>query len=275
MQKARYTGMINKGLSGNVWRDCPIAEIQQDPSAGFFLFDDFRNFGPTTAVAANVGRYAGLGGAFKSWEDTGGSIGPVAAESTGVIRLATSTTDNDSMALVTNNDISGLFTFNTPANSGNKFWLEARLRLNQIVTGNFCFGMIQVGTAADNGQFTDAGAFADKSFAGFCIKEAASATLDATHRLTGSAETTFSAGVKTIVATTYYKLGLRFDPATGLEYYVDNVKKLNSSSVGYISPSSALFPAATSMLPVFAIKNSSAVLNQLDIDWVAVAGERP
>ena len=82
-------------LSPRLWTNVRGQALTGDGfENGFFIVEDFRSFGLSTAVAANVGRYGGAT-QYKSYEDTGDAIAQVATNFQGEVTFTTAATDNN------------------------------------------------------------------------------------------------------------------------------------------------------------------------------------
>lgn len=256
-----------RGPSQIIWGDCPWVEIVNDPSLGRTFADDFTSF--TGTVASNVGKY----GQWYSFEDTGGAVSQIATDVNGVVSLVTDTTDNDDIILTTGGNTGGLAIFNTAANSGTKLWFEARVKPAAITKGNWFVGLAEEGLAVTDGIFADAGTLVDKDMVGFAVLEADSAALAVKYNTaSGGGITTPSTPSKTLVAGQWYKLGIKYDPETGLTYYiVDETAGTETSNATAIAASATNFPDGEELAIYLGLKNSSGATNTLSCDWVRFA----
>lgn len=229
---------------------------------GTFRFIDFDNWGDQADTATFMDGW-------KMHIDTGNSIVQRTTVPSGVLRLTTTTTDNNSNDLQYGGGVGNVAITSASAVA---VAFDARIMLTQITnTYNLVCGLIGAGAAADNGFITDAGALADANFVGFNILEAAGATLKFTFKASG--QTAATATVGTLAAATWYHIGFIFDPAEPnpahrLIFYLDNTE------IGYVSDATiagATFPSAVVIGPGMCIKNQTNVGKSWDIDCMAWA----
>ncbi len=257
-----YSGDPGRGPSTEVFKG--MSDV--DPSQVTSVFEDFKGFNNTYALASNLGRYASDAGGYISYEDTGGSIlGSVSADYQGAIVMLTDTSDNDENDIALGDNTGGAFTLKTGMRA---FGYECRMRFSQIVTQNFFCGLCEPGRAIADGLISDAGGLGTKSILGWSVLEGAAATMKGTHGLNGQTAVQESLAVKTIVASTWYKFGVRYEPGAPdglvLKYYVDGV------FISGIATEGTSFPASASgvvLTPFFCQKNASTVANVFTIDW--------
>jgi hypothetical protein len=235
------------------------------PFGVVFIGDDFRSFNDSYAVASNVGRYASEAGGYRSYEDTGGSIVPVAADKNGTIKLTTAATDNNEVWIQPGNATNVLCDINktTPALT----IFEARVKTSAITTTtNFFVGLSEEGLAAAD-TVTDAGALASKDFLGFWALEADSSALKFGYRIAGQAAQTIVAAA-TLAADTWIKLGFVYDPneppSQRITAYVNNVPL--STYITKTLLEASLFPNNQGMNMLFGVKNNNANVN-VSMDW--------
>lgn len=258
-------------LSPAIWSR---VSIPADPRGGFTFFDNFHSF--AGAVSTNVGTYNGAAGAYRSYEDTGGSIAQLATNRNGVVRLTTDGTDNDEVWIQPGGATTVLGAVGSSFANGNTLPLlfETRFKISQITSGNLFLGLSEEGLAAAD-TITDAGALASKDFLGFAMLEDAAATLKFIFRKAGGAAVTV-ATVKTLVEDTWYKVGFAFDPnglaANKITIYLDGV------DIGtYVTSTQlalATFPLDEELNILAGVKNSAAAALALDLDWVGFHQDR-
>jgi hypothetical protein len=264
-------GSTRRSLSPRLWARVNGQNLGPDNvSDGYFVGDDFRTFGDTYAVASNVGRYAGEAGAYRSYEDTGGSIVPVAsqAEKNGAMKLATGATDNNEVWIQPGNatNVLGEINKTTPALT----IFESRIKISAVTTtvNMFC-GLSEEGLAAAD-TITDAGALASKDFIGFWVLEADSSSLKFGYRIAGSAVQTIATYGTALAADTYVKVGFVYDPneppSNRLQGFVNNVPL--STSITKTLIDAALFPSNQGNNMLFGLKNNNAAVTA-SMDWWA------
>jgi hypothetical protein len=269
----KYTGRnSDKGLSPALWGRIPLSKMV-DPNSGKFVFDDFLTFGGT--VATNVGTYASGGGAYLSYEDTGGSIAQLATSVLGEVKLTTDTTDNDEVWMQPGGAASVLGAISNTAGNDCLLIFEARVKLSQITSGNAFVGLSEEALAAAD-TITDADALADKDLIGFAQLAADLDAFQFVYRKAGQSVVQVEDVAHTIVADTYVKLGFVYDPlapaAKRITIYV------NGTDIGvYVTATNiaaATFPNAEELNALFGVKNGAAAAKALTVDWWAFFQEK-
>jgi hypothetical protein len=260
-----------------LWADCPIEEIKSQ-GIGYLIQDDFQSFGGT--VATNVGTYDG---GYKSFETTNTSLKTLTGAATdvgGIIRLLTTANDGEEVSFANGYDLGGPFRLlkhdpsaGTPT-IGKKLWYETRVRFAQIVTQDAILALTEEGLAVNDGWASDADAQADKDMVGFRILAATSSAVDAIHQKAGgSGATVVKAAAQTIVANTWYKFGMTYDPSAStngtLTWYVNGTEVGNITNLG-----ATKFPNGDKLNSLIGIKNSTAAISSLDVDWLWIAQMR-
>lgn len=269
----KYTGRnSDKGLSPALWGRIPLSKMV-DPNSGKFVFDDFLTFGGT--VATNVGTYASGGGAYLSYEDTGGSIAQLATSVLGEVKLTTDTTDNDEVWMQPGGAASVLGAISNTAGNDCLLIFEARVKLSHITSGNAFVGLSEEALAAAD-TITDADALADKDLIGFAQLAADLDAFQFVYRKAGQSVVQVEDVAHTIVADTYVKLGFVYDPlapaAKRITIYV------NGTDIGvYVTATNiaaATFPNAEELNALFGVKNGAAAAKALTVDWWAFFQEK-
>lgn len=267
--RAGYSGDTGRGPSSLIFKG--MNNI--DKSQFLDIYEDFRSFNNTYALASNLGRYASDAGGYISYEDTGGSIlGSVTADYTGAIVMTTDTTDNDENSLALGDNTGGAITAKTTMK---KLAYECRMRFSQILTQNFFLGLCEPGRAVADGLISDAGALLTKSILGWSVLEGAAGTMKATHGLNGQTAVQESTITKTLAANTWYKFGFLYEPASQYDgyvckWFVDGVQ------IGGITTEGSSFPASSSgvvLTPFFSQKNATTTANVFTIDWYRVCAQ--
>lgn len=264
--KHQGAGNSERGLSGALWSRIPSHAV--DPRSCKFLYEEFDGFGGL--VATNVGGYASPLGWYKSYEDTGGAIAPLATSVTGVLEIATDATDNDEIWLQYGSGTSVLGKISDTAGDTFPLIFECRLNVDQIASGNVFVGLGEEGLAAAD-TITDAGALASKDLIGFQSLEATPTVFDFVYRKAGQAAQVVKTGAHTAVADTFVKLGFIFDPkaptAKRITAFVNGVEV--TTYVTGTNIAAATFPDAEELSPLFGVKNSTTVAKKLRLDWWA------
>ena len=268
------------GMSPALWADCPRDEMAYDNNVGYFFSDDFLGFeDPTTAKA--YGKYLKL--------DTGDSTLGGSPEVGGAVKLLV-TTDNEDCGIKLGDATSAPFVIpaNSVTGSGKKLWFEARIKKSVITNaygGFFCGLADETALAAD--FLADAGAdFGDNDILGFWGDETDDTLGSHVHVVTQKTSAAFDTIIDTaatLVADTYVKLGMKYDPtakaAQRIKFYVDGVEQ--STYVGEASGDATVyiqdttnFPGGEEMAPMLYLSAASGNDLSLYMDWWAVAQER-
>lgn len=263
-----------RGLSPRLWTAVDGQALSPDGLSNmYFLGDDFTGFALSTAVGTNVGRYASSGSGYLSYEDTGGSITQLATEIGGVARITTDGTDNDEVWLQPGMATSVFGKVSDTAGDDKLLIFEARFRVGQVTdTYNTFIGLSEEGLAAAD-TVTDAGALASKDLLGFWVLEGDGDSLKFGYRKAGQAVQTVGTFGTALAASTWYKVGLVYDPreipAKRIKFFVNNVEQ--TSYVTATNIAAATFPDAEELQPLFGIKNGSAAASNVDLDWFLAA----
>ena len=202
----------NTGPSPAIWADCPTADIIAYPGRGMHFFDDFENFSQHI-TDQDTQKYA-------SYIDTGVTakqLGGVAAVNH-VIEIAGNDADNDEFVLATHGPLAEV---SDTAGNERKLWFEARFYTPDDLAANK-WGMF-IGLGYDFGGAAplsktlcltdDDSALGACSFLGFHCDQAAPTARDCVYKADGQTAQVNIAGVKTLVASTWYRVGFVFDPS--------------------------------------------------------------
>lgn len=265
-------GDSDAGFSGNLWgrmEDCTTSVFGK---RHVVVSDDFHNFGLTTAVTSNVGRYASAGGVYKSYEDTGGAISQLATHTGGVISIGTDNTDNDEVWLQAAGSTGVFGAISDTAGSSKLTIFETRFRLPQVTsTYNLFIGLAEEGLAAAD-TITDAGALASKDFFGFHVAESDGDALNFVYRLAGQNAVTKISGVQALAADTWYKAGAIFDPSAPaskrIKVYVGNTEQSTYVTATNIATATGdAFPDGEEMSFLVGVKNQTTTASTVLVDW--------
>jgi len=254
-------------LSGGVWADCPWEEIlQRKIGYGYFLdFLSIEDDGTITSVATRI--YDGVN--CQVWGDAAGTVLPVADELGGVIALF-STNDNQQVSIQVGS--AGIASFGPPfqiTQNAGKMWFECRLKTNTITTSEQGFF---VGLAADITQsailpLTATAAIGDINCVGFHKPEANTTAFDTSYKADGVTAVEVNSDVGTLVADTYVKLGMRFDGASTLRFYIDGVEQASTKTIPDATGTD--FPADVQMTPIISCIAGTNNDQQLEVDWIS------
>jgi hypothetical protein len=224
MQKIQYKGGVNAAdtsasPSKAIWGDCPVLDMTLDPSVGIHYYDDFMEFPilatPTITTEAGLG-YRGL----KAFGSSGGTLTmPTADDQAGGIVL-TESDDNEGISIAQIQ-----LPFNI-INTGPKFWFEARIKTNTIANTKhgFFLGLMGSQTLSATVPIAAAGTLADNNFVGFHRLEGDGDYVDTVYKADGVTQVTVDTDAQVLVADTFIKLGMVFEPRTQLlTFYADGV----------------------------------------------------
>ena len=262
MADERILAKCAEGRDGNrilspaegFWSDCPCVEV--DPSVSAYQFwDDFT--------------YSSVGIVTSKWyksADTGtAALVSAATLALGGIMLLDTTAVKDKWVCLRSVDAdiaSGAFKITK--DSGKKLWYAARVYITPTLADSAIYLGLGDGTteqpaatATGAEQFTD-GLY----FRTLCASPTA---LDIGYCNAGGGAESKQSGVKTLVAATWYTLGLKFDGVNSVQAYVDG------TVVGVpILADATDFPTAVGLTPYLHILNGStaATARKLYIDWV-------
>ena len=247
------------GLSRSLW--AKFDEMQRDKFS-FWMQDFYRM--PTFASATDQDGYV-------TYQDAGCTIGNVASNNCGVLRILCDATGSDEEAAITWGDSAQAGAIISTAGSEKAMWFEARVRLSSVAAISAMVGMGEENLPA-NSLLADAGTGYDADFVGFRILEADPDGWDAVHMTNSGSETVVANAAQVAVAATWYKLGFRYyknsDSNWKCEYFVDGVSK------GEANATDSGFPDGEYLAPIFALKQHAAAEKQMDLDWYAIGIER-
>jgi hypothetical protein len=276
MERPIVEGMEGIGLSPNLWRSMPTELLLNGPDvgAGWGFFDHFLRFGNTSLYDGHIILATG----------SGTTVAQIDSEATapGIVQLTLDGDGaNDEAVFQTGNGLDvGPFIM-----SSYDFVFEARVRFNAYAIvaskASYFIGMATggaAGAAITDLLFTDSGGalYGTNSFVGFQKLYAESTALDGMYQASGQtkvdgAVNTDLNAIKTLVAATWVKLGLRYQASPRkLTWFVDGDP---ICSIGKTALDAAAFPDAVYLQPTIGCKDVAGSSNNitLDIDWWAAA----
>lgn len=290
----------SRGPSYNIWADCPVANLLEDPSIGMYYFDDFINSG---AMGASTAAVKGNFGNWLCYGDIGATIVDGALEG-GVIVMG-SDGDNEGVTLSSSSGAFRLVTTSTLA-LNQKLWFEARVNRSSIAAtkGDFFVGLAdsQLSTALPAANTiisaTDNTLSTTPNVLGFMSKGNAPTEWGAVYQL-AAGTAVYPTGLTTLMntvtgavlsaGTQYVKLGMKFDPnaqvktivtaSTGqtlgalkkalITFYVNGIPApafLTSDNLG-----GAAFPTGFMSLCMAVCNQTGASPPTMGIDWIRCA----
>ena len=159
-----------------------------------------------------------------------------------------------------------------------KFWFEGRIKLGDIVTlaNSFYLGLSD-GVLAAGVPLSTAGVMADQNGVGFVQPEGDTTTFDCSYKANGVAIEEVNSAVGAIVADTYVKLGMIFDPtpattgtANQLAFFINGVRQTSFKTIPDATGDD--FPADVRMAPTVALAiGAGAATDTLTMDWWRMA----
>lgn len=242
-----------------LWADCPWFDILEGVTEGYQHWCDFDNLPitpPTTE--GNFGQY-------KAFTSTGGTM--VDGATLGGALTIASDGDNEGASLgqtVQPVQIS---------RSHGKLWFEARVKTSTIAdTKHGIFlGLIDAAALSATVPIAADGTLADENFVGFHRLEGDGDKVDCVYKANGVTQVTVEADAVTLVADTYVKLGMVWDP--------DDDYKLSFYSNGVLLDTYTMattdgddFPNDVKLGLVFAVLNATgSTPGSSTIDWWRLA----
>jgi hypothetical protein len=258
--KIRVAGddSAQRGPSEGVWGGCPILDMIEDPSVGYHFFDDF--LACNNLVSSNVG-YPQPG--WYSYVDTSSSITQLVTEVGGVLRILLEAAANEECSMTTGLTAGMGKVYSTAPKN---LWFETRVRFGQI-TDQGCFIGLAEEACPANSLLADTTPVMTKDQIGFTVAIATPSALNAAYGKAAT-PTIHKAGAQTLVAATWYKLGLFYDAGDDLMmWFVDGTQVGASLDVS----ATTAFPDGEEVCPLFALKTITGAASSLDIDWVRFA----
>lgn len=251
--------------SSSIWHDCPIQEIRAGFVDGYMIEDDFMEL-PVTAVTtqATAGKYKASSstGTITSGAGLGGEV------------VLTTAGDNESSSIAY---YSFPFKLNT---SQKKFWFEARYKISTIATqsADVFLGLLETATISTTVPITattgttgsGVSAISDNNMVGFFHSggniSGVGDNMSTVYNANGITKTALGSLEVTLVADTYQKLGMVFDPVDNyLYFFADGVqlttRKLMTAALG------TEFPDDVNLGLVFAQVGAASVSTLSTLDW--------
>lgn len=251
-----------RSLSPSLFARLGVDDIRDDPSLGFYIYEDFRN--SPEAWATTV-----VNSGFLTFQDTGCTVTPLADVEGGGIRLSIDATgDNDCIEMVgTRGNVGTIGRISDTAGANFLTAWEMSVRFGQVTAQNIYLGLGELANTLDGDMvFSDAGAHTPvDNRIGFRILEADPDGMDAIHAANAGAEVVIDNEAQVIVANTWYKFGGLFDKTKTI-WAVDGVQKGLS-----VLPAATNFPDAAWLQFLIAMKAGGATAHTMDIRMMAFA----
>lgn len=265
--KKTTTADTNRGPSPNIWADCPVLEMIENPGRGMYFFDDFT--GPTGLITSPTTEAALVGALYNGFGSSGATITQGTALGGSII--LTEATDNEAVYLA-----SKARCFQISSALG-KLWFEARVKVSAITDDQigFLLGLfddtaitvIVPLSTANPPIFATTG-----NFVGFWGREQDAGAVMSTYVADGVTSVSVQATVHTFVADTYVKLGMKFDPdgfgegdGAKLSFYVNNVRQTTSKVIP--DNTGTDFPADVRLSPLVGHRLGGSTSSLTTMDW--------
>ena len=247
-----------RGPSPIIWADCPWSEIANQEGqgqGGYSFWDDFVN---VPKRLTNVADTAVQNGPYHQFLSDGSRIIP-SAEAGGAVFLDSSASNAAAVMKL------GGGAFNL-ATASKKLWFEARVKFGTIANdqNGVFLGLYENVDMTATVPLTATGTLAPEVAVGFYKFEEDGDGLDLVH-CDGTTATTLKADATTLVADTYYKLGMVFESDT-ITFYKDGTAYSDTLSVGATE-----YPDAATVNPVIAIQGEATEATGVTLDWWRVA----
>lgn len=265
----RYFGEDNRGPSPIIFGD--LLQPQHDQLVGnaIVIYDDFER--------AQKHASAGASGGYYTYQDTGvliqGDDGPPdLGDELGVMTFSTLDTAADEGHLQM--CYGGPMRIDNGSGNTGAVMFETRLKVSDITNNAlYVFAGLGTGPVAADYLVDDTGALkSDKGFIGFLLKADDGDQMDTVFQAANQTMNTVEANAVKLVANTYVKLGLKYDPnevaSKKIKFYVDGVEQ--NTKVSTTDIDAATFPEGEALTPMILCKSGAAGLaDTLKVDWVA------
>jgi len=234
-------GSSDRGRSSKLWLGCNPGVIQNDPRHGMFFLDDFTSF-HTTAAGAQNGRFV--------VQTSAGTVVEVDDENYGVVAMSSSATINQGVSMfwpgVTVAPTAGL-----------TIAFECRVKLETVSSGSQLWAGLTLAT--DDTVLMAAAVPTPTDYVGLYTPS----TLVVSAAGADGSSASATAGIGTMVAATYHKLGIRINGEDGYQTFFDGAEVANTCTAASIPEDTTL------RLSVANISNGAST-SVASFDWVAV-----
>lgn len=272
----RYQGdNSHVGPSPIIWGNVPEhTECLIRPELGRSVWHDFMSYQPRLVAASNVAE----NGELYARLDTGVTLQGEATIDTGLVMAHDGSTDNDEGVLSGGGNTGVCGIISTTAGVAKKLCFEMSVAKNTVANNGLMFfaGLSEEGLAAAETLVDDTGALASKDFIGFSNLADDGDSLDVVYRKAGQALTAVEDAAYTLVADTYYKLGMVYDPAEDTDhkitFYIDGVDICSYVTAANLA--AATFPLGEELTWLFATKIGEAAAAKAYIRWIRFYQER-
>ena len=273
-------GSVTRGLSPDLWTRI-LEKRGYDPSTVGFFFDDFVAGPYIAATGTNGNWYAYLDSGNLITKPTGITL---ANGEMGLCSLYADASDNDSPAMcLAGGNIGGPFKISDTAGEAFPLAFECRFQLSSVAddVSAIFLGLGEEAIPANECKADDTGVMVDKDYIGFNSVHTNSGTTGTNAILTfvyniasgGSSPVTLISTLKTMVASTWYKVGFLYDPSADttkrIRIFLDGEEQSTYVTGTQIAVAAA-FPDGEELVPTFINKAGTGTASSLILDWVAV-----
>jgi hypothetical protein len=214
-----------RGFSPLIWDNCPTLQYMLNPQEGMVYYNDFTSGvvvanNKAVAAAAALGTTGGVSAYTAATSGT--QITTLATDINGVVKLETTTTDEDAaISILGASNTAGMVKFV----SGKKLWMEARVSVVNITNSKFnaFFGFAEEGLMVSGYLITTSDAMGDKDYIGFQRVYADGDMLDTVYHTISETATTCGANAVTMATDTFRKIGIYCDGTT-VHFFADGVE---------------------------------------------------
>jgi len=230
--------------------------------------ESFISGAPTFASATSQGGMI-------TYQDTGVTIKGSATADSG-LEIAGNDADNDEGSVGSDSQVLG--TISDAAAEKKLLAFEICVKKEAVGDNGLAFfaGLMEPGKVAANALVDDTGAVVDADYIGFSTLNNDGDSLDAVYKKAGQTAQDVEADCKTLVADTFVKLGLVYDPEAKdgnlVKFYVDGVDI--GSYVTATDIAAATFPDSEDLGWIFATKVGAAAEIKANLRWVRFAQVR-
>ena len=268
------------GITYDLWRGFPFLEslIYRDSNVGFGVYPNFANYNMEQGTVAFMGSDG-----VSVVKDASNTISPLTKALGGIgggIRIAQHATDNHETYMQWCGTTGSPFVISDTAAEMRDLIFEFAFRTSTITAthSSFFIGLAEETMAAADAMADNSGLLADKDFVGVFAQEDTGNKLDIIYRINGGAQQTVKADWQTLVAATWYHVGMHFNTVTGTVTFwfgpgsratamePDMVNIITAANIAAVT-----FPDGQGLAPFFGIKQSSANGCNFDIRLLACA----
>jgi len=209
------------------------------------------------------------GGDFQVQQDGTDAVAALQIDQVGgVVRLATVSTDNEEICLISGGNVAGFFT----PTVGKEFFFEARVAYGQITAHSSFVGLCEEATGAAN-MTLDAGTMGDLDYIGFQVLEADVDQIEPVYHTASGTAVVVKADAQTIVADTYYKLGIWGD-GSAIHWLINGVEIASADVAHPVTYGTTGVPDGQELAATVSLKAHTTAAKYVDVDFIKASAER-